>query len=67
MFYVKATLAEGVEINIDITNENVFTRCSDCGKEMNVDIVEEARGTEIDLYGTICLCEECTHKMKGEN
>ena len=67
MFYVKATLAEGVEINIDITGENVYTRCPVCGKEMNVDIFEDATYTEICPYSTKYICEECTQKMKGEN
>ncbi len=68
MFYVKATLAEGVEINIDITDENVYTRCPVCGKEMNVDIVEYARGTEFDLCGTSVYCsKECYEQVKGEN
>ena len=67
MFYVKATLAEGVEINIDITGENVFTRCFECDKEMSVDIFEDATYTEICPYSTKYICEECTRKRKGEN
>ena len=67
MFYVKATLAEGVEINIDLTGENVFTRCLDCDKEINVDIFEDAHNTEICPYTTSYVCRECTLKRKGEN
>jgi hypothetical protein len=34
--YVKAKLADGVEIKVEITSENLFDVCPQCGKEHNV-------------------------------
>jgi hypothetical protein len=31
--YVKAKLADGVEIKVDITPDNLFYKCDACGKE----------------------------------
>lgn len=31
MFYVKKKLSKGVEINVDIEYDNVYTRCPECG------------------------------------
>lgn len=33
MFYLKTKLANGKVIKTEITDENVFTRCPDCGRE----------------------------------
>ncbi len=60
MFYVKSKFAEGAEINIEFTDENVYTRCSACGAEIPVDIVEEIRNADFDLYGTAFYCEKCS-------
>lgn len=60
MFYVKSKFAEGTEINIEITDENVYTRCPACGAEISVDIAEEMRNADLDLYGTAFYCEKCS-------
>ena len=62
MYYVKSKLADGCEINIDITDENVFTRCPNCGAEIPIDIVEESQIDGFDLCGTVCYCHECSVK-----
>ncbi|MFR1842984.1 MAG: hypothetical protein ACLUV3_00470 [Oscillospiraceae bacterium] len=38
MFYVKKKLSKGVEINVDIEYDNVYTRCPECGVEHMIDI-----------------------------
>lgn len=60
MFYVKSKINEESEIHIDITDENVFTRCPGCGAEIPVDIVEGIRNEDLDLFGTAIYCHECT-------
>ena len=34
MFYVKSQIGENSAIVTEITDENVFTRCPDCGSEI---------------------------------
>lgn len=62
MYYVKSKLTEETEINIEITDENVFTRCKGCGAEIPVDIVEESHIDGFDLCGTVCYCHMCSTK-----
>lgn len=61
MFYIKAELTEECEINIDLTGENIYTRCPACGCEFAVDIVGDP---DIDLYGTRVYCTECSQKLQ---
>lgn len=60
MFYVKAKINEEVSINIDITDENVFTKCPGCEKEQQVDLQEILK--DGDLFGTTVICADCTKK-----
>ena len=66
MFYVKAKLTEEAEINIELNDENVFTRCIGCGEEIQVDIQEECRSDYFDLLGTSMYCTECSQKIRKE-
>ena len=40
MFYVKEKISDAVNVTVEITDENVFTRCPGCGDEVNVDLAE---------------------------
>lgn len=64
MYYVKEKI-NGVEVKIEINDENVFTRCIQCDKEMQIDIVEEIKcNPDFDLYGTGRICSpECSEKF----
>lgn len=65
MFYVKSKINEAVEINVDITDENVYTRCPGCGAEISIDIVEEIRNGDFDLFGTTVYCsDKCLTAMR---
>lgn len=64
MFYVKAKISDECCVKIDITGENVFTLCPQCGREHSVDIVEQASG-DFDLYDTAVYCAECSARMRG--
>ena len=59
MFYVKTNLTDGMSVKTEITDENVFCRCPDCGSEVQVDIAEVFSDGEGDLYSTAVLCQEC--------
>lgn len=65
MYYVKSKLADGCEINVEITDENVFTRCPNCGAEIPIDIVEVIRNEDFDLFGTAIYCnDKCLAAMQ---
>lgn len=62
MFYVKTQLSEDTVITTEITDQNVFTHCPDCGNELPIDLNDMVEDGEIDLeYTTVC-CEDCYDK-----
>lgn len=63
MFYTKEKINDSMEVSIEITDENVFTRCPVCGKEFSVDLVDILGDGECDLYGTAVLCDECSQEV----
>mgnify|MGYP001329981955 FL=1 len=69
IFYVKVKLPNGKTIKHQLYDDEIYTDCGGCGKEMRVDIVELAdsilnHGT--DLIGTIWYCsKECLHRTSG--
>ena len=60
MFYIKTKQHCGKTINIEISDENVFTRCPGCGREMPVDLAEIFTDGEGDLFSTKIFCAACT-------
>lgn len=68
MFYLKKTIGNDIEMNIDIFEDEIFTRCGGCGKEMPVEVdvlihvLEEG-----DLAGCSVFCKECAEKRKSKN
>ncbi len=66
MFYVKEKLSRAVEVTVEITDENVFTRCPGCGDEVGVDLAELFSDSESDLYGTAVYCDECSREIRNK-
>ncbi len=66
MFFVKTKISEGVTLNAGINDENVCTRCPDCGCEHAVDLVEIVKDGG-DLYATAVRCPDCTQKHLGQS
>ena len=62
MFYLKTKLANGKVVKTDITDENVFTCCLECGRELSIDLVEVFSDGEGDLFSTSIICSACTKK-----
>lgn len=60
MFYVKQKISEEGELRIYVADENVFTCCIKCGKEIPVDLEELIAEHECDLYCTTILCSDCS-------
>jgi len=66
MFYIKTQIGEETQLTTEITDENVFTRCLDCGAELQVDLAELLSDANFDLYGTGIYCSRCsTKRWKG--
>ena len=66
MFYIKTKQHSGKMVSTEITDENVFTRCPECGREMPVDLAEIFADGEGDLFSTQVLCAACA-KRCAEN
>ncbi len=63
MFYVKENLNDALEVKVEINDENVFTHCPVCLKEMQVDLAEVLK--DGDLFATSVLCSKCSRKLKN--
>lgn len=59
MFYTKAKLNEEVTVTVELTDENVFCTCPDCGDEVCVNLSEVFADGIGDMYGTAVLCQDC--------
>ena len=60
MFYIKTKQHSGKMVSTEITDENVFTRCPGCGREMPVDLADIFADGEGDLFSTKIFCAACT-------
>lgn len=58
MYFLKNEKGELLEIN----DENVFGICYKCGKQIAIDLQEEASERGIDLFGTCFTCADCNKK-----
>jgi hypothetical protein len=64
MFYVKRKLTDKVTVITELHDDNVFTKCPECGKEISIDLAELFCDGEGDLYGTSVYCAGCTKKRE---
>ena len=60
MFYIKTKINEDTCITPEITDENTFTTCVNCGRELQVDLDEAVIDGHLDLFGLGMRCEECS-------
>lgn len=63
MFYVRKQI-KGIELNIEICEDNVFTTCPKCGKEHSVNLAEIFAFGDTNLYTTKAYCPECSSKIR---
>lgn len=66
MYYVKSNITDELEVRVELTDENIFTVCPRCSKEVLVDFSEIFRDKTPDLYGTSVYCESCSRKIRRE-
>ncbi len=62
MFYVKTKINEGTYFTTEITDENVYTSCIDCGRELQIDLDEAVVEGHLDLFGLGMRCETCSYR-----
>ena len=62
MFYTKSRLPGGGRVKTEITDGNVFTKCSVCGRELPVDLAEILSDSEGDLFSTSVVCSRCSER-----
>ena len=57
MFYIKENLNDTTSISVEISNENVYCHCPQCGAEVPVDL---------SIFSSAVYCDACTKKrLKG--
>lgn len=63
MFYLKKPTGD-----IPIYGDEIFTRCTDCNKEMQFDESDLAKiiDKNFDFAGTNVICEECSTKTNPQ-
>jgi len=66
MFYVKAKLSPDVILIAKVRNDNIYTRCPDCGEELPVDLDELIHNDQIDLDNTKVYCLHCFYRRCKE-
>lgn len=66
MFYVKERLNDAMEVVVDINDENVFSHCIHCGKELPVNLEDLFADSSVDLSSTGVVCTTCAGKILGD-
>ena len=65
MFYVKTNITDDVEIKVNLYDDEIFTQCTKCGKEVQVDIgLLKSILEDGDLTSTSIYCKECSKLEK---
>lgn len=69
MFYIKYPIhiSPGVtaDLRMELTENNVFTRCADCGRELPIDLLDWAANCPSFDYGLAIYCRRCTERRFG--
>jgi len=64
MFYIKTNISDNVEIKVDLYDDEIYTKCLKCGKEMQVEteilkqVLEDG-----DLSSSSLYCEKCSKEV----
>lgn len=61
MFYIKTSLTEDIEIKVNLYDDEIYTQCPNCGKEIEVQPSTLKTVIEEDglLTGTTIYCDDC--------
>ena len=63
MFYVKTQLNRETILTLGIHEDNVFTRCAHCNREIVVDLADVFHTHPGDLHDTAVLCLQCSRRQ----
>lgn len=64
MLYVKTSISDNVEIKVDLYDDEIYTQCIKCGKEMQVETEVLKKVLEDgDLASTSLICEKCSKEL----
>ena len=66
MFYVKANLSPNVALITEVHNYPVYTRCPNCGEELQIDLNHLIYDDQIDLDESACYYLRCFYKRLKE-
>lgn len=65
MFYVKTKISSNKDIKVDLYEDEIYTQCPKCGKEIQIEPKELASIiAEEGLTSTNVYCEQCSHKIE---
>ena len=69
MIYLKTQIADNIEIKVDIYEDELFTLCPMCVKEMQVEFDEllDSLNRGGDLSSTVWYCEDCSPEILTKN
>ena len=67
MFFVKTRLNANKTLITNITDQNVFTHCPDCGAEVQVNLSELVENSKLNLADTSVYCQECGNRRWGKH
>lgn len=67
MFYIKTKITDDVEVKINLYDDEIYTTCPKCGKEMQV-TTEDIKLVfmEGDFSSSSLLCEDCSSKWEAD-
>lgn len=60
MFYIKTNISDNVQIEVDLYEDEIYTQCPKCGKEIQIDSDELSEVIkEQGLVSTSIYCKDC--------
>lgn len=64
MIYHKFSINDEIEIRVPLYDDEIFTQCPGCGKEIQIDsnLLTDIIKDGGDMGGTSIYCEECSSK-----
>lgn len=65
MFYVKTKISNNVEIKVDLYEDEFYTQCPKCGKEIQIEAEELANIIkDQELASTSVYCKQCSKEER---
>lgn len=64
MFYIKTEISDNVGIKVDLYDDEIYTQCPKCGKEIQIEtevlkqVLEDG-----DLASSSLYCEKCSKEV----